>query len=365
MAEYQELKIAAAGSRCGMVVWKPITPEVGKKYPLVIFHHGAGEKGNGSLTDLEKLRSNGSVSALEAGCKKYDFFLVEPQTPADWQYGETQEAYDYMTTTYGDNIDFNRIYITGLSLGGGGSIRFLAYNPDFANAHIAAVSPMCPGPLEFFVTNGETGYQNVAKYKGVIWLFHCADDATVTPAQSTNLVYNKVKGYNPSAKIIKTIWNSGGHTGGWKTWNRYSDTSVATSPAEATQFNDPADNWFEWIQTQTLTSQSLPRRIGTPDPTTSTTTSTTTTTTTTKRPAVTKTLTLRSFTLSADPLVKNGVAVDVTWSDGTITKTESYRAATGDRIAGVSGNLERKTLVLDYVLVPNVVLGPTKTFDIV
>src|SRR5947209_5794838 len=167
---------------------KPAMIEDGKKYPLVIFLHGAGERG----TDNEKQLVHG-VPQFVANREKYPCFLVAPQCPdgkkwveVDWsadshtqpkEPGEVGKlAIGLIEQSIKDRpVDPKRVYLTGLSMGGYGTWDILARRPEL----FAAAAPVCGGADE----------ATAAKIKDIpIWVFHGAKDTAVKPARSRNMV---------------------------------------------------------------------------------------------------------------------------------------------------------------------------------
>lgn len=105
-------------------------PEPGKKYPIILFFHGAGEKG----TDNNLQLKNGGqthMNAVKSG--KFPGWLVYPQSVTH------QDAKLLMDRIiYELPVDYNRIYVHGLSNGGGDTWKFLIANPTM----VAAAFPM-------------------------------------------------------------------------------------------------------------------------------------------------------------------------------------------------------------------------------
>jgi predicted peptidase len=111
-----------------------------KQWPLVLFLHGSGERGD----DLEVVKKHGPPKILEA---KPDFpaIVVSPQCPTDsrWNAHELAKLVDHLANTH--RIDRQRLYVTGLSMGGSGTWSLLAEYPSL----FAAAAPICGrGDLE-------------------------------------------------------------------------------------------------------------------------------------------------------------------------------------------------------------------------
>jgi predicted peptidase len=105
-----------------------------ERWPLVLFLHGSGERGD----DLEKVKIHGPTKLVAAG-KEFPFVLCSPQCPADtrWNADELAKLVDELTKTY--RIDRERLYVTGLSMGGAGTWSLVAANPE----KFAAAMPLC------------------------------------------------------------------------------------------------------------------------------------------------------------------------------------------------------------------------------
>ncbi|AUP78548.1 carboxylesterase family protein [Flavivirga eckloniae] len=108
----------------------------GEKYPIVFFYHGIGEKGNGS-SDLAKVLKNGPPRRIEAG-RHYPAIVISPQATYGYFNGaDFLRLYNYFISKY--PVDTDRVYVTGLSAGGGGTWRAAEAHPD----KIAAIVPIC------------------------------------------------------------------------------------------------------------------------------------------------------------------------------------------------------------------------------
>lgn len=110
------------------------------KWPLVLFLHGSGERGD----DIEKVKIHGPPK-LVAGGKEFPFVLVSPQCPANsrWNASELDKLVDELAGTY--RVDRERLYVTGLSMGGSGTWSLINSQPE----KYAAAMPLCGrGDLE-------------------------------------------------------------------------------------------------------------------------------------------------------------------------------------------------------------------------
>ena len=164
----------------------PEAVEAGKTYPLVLFLHGAGERGTDNTAQLKH-----GVMPILAGAKKLGepCFLIAPQCPPElwWapinrknmQLDAPAKPNDLLDAvlalteemTKTQPIDPKRYYVTGLSMGGYGTWTLLARVPE----KIAAAIPICGG--------GDP--TQAEKFKDVpLWAFHGEADPTV-PVKAT------------------------------------------------------------------------------------------------------------------------------------------------------------------------------------
>jgi lysophospholipase L1-like esterase len=107
-------------------------------YPLMVFLHGSGEAGTDLSVIYNSSNSGGPAYFIEHGAwpssftnpsdgKAYKFIVVSPQSNNSWSSSgdETENMVKYLVANY--RVDINRIYITGLSAGGGGAVEYAAH----------------------------------------------------------------------------------------------------------------------------------------------------------------------------------------------------------------------------------------------
>jgi Predicted peptidase len=105
-----------------------------ERWPLVLFLHGSGERGD----DLEIVKKHGPPKLVSEG-KDFPFVVASPQCPAGsrWNPHELAKLVEQLTNTY--RIDRQRLYVTGLSMGGSGTWSLITEYPD----RFAAAIPIC------------------------------------------------------------------------------------------------------------------------------------------------------------------------------------------------------------------------------
>jgi predicted peptidase len=151
------------------LLYLPEKYEEQKAWPLVLFLHGAGESGN----DINKVKVHGPPKQIAAG-KKFPCIVVSPQSPGrGWNPGTLNALLDDLVAKH--RVDKDRIYVTGLSMGGFGTWALAGASPD----RFAAIIPICGGGNP----------DDAAKMKEIpIWVFHGAKDAAVPLSASERMV---------------------------------------------------------------------------------------------------------------------------------------------------------------------------------
>jgi predicted peptidase len=148
-----------------------------KKWPLILFLHGAGERGD----DLQLLLKHGIPKLVETR-DDFPFVTLSPQCPEGSFWYLLLSVLDGLLTHVASDLalDPDRAYLTGLSMGGYGVWHLAARYPN----RFAAIAPICGGGLE------SLGFPDkVRALKDVpVWAFHGAHDTVVPLAESRRLV---------------------------------------------------------------------------------------------------------------------------------------------------------------------------------
>lgn len=163
-----------------------------QRWPMILFLHGAGERGS----DLNLVKKHGLPKIVE-NKKDFPFIVVSPQCPQGQWWTEKVDVLinllDDIVSRY--NVDTEKIYLTGLSMGGYGTWTLANAYPE----HFAAIAPICGGG-EFFMAE---------RLKEVpVWAFHGAKDNIVPLAKSVEMV-NAIKARGGDAKL--TIYPDATH----------------------------------------------------------------------------------------------------------------------------------------------------------
>jgi predicted peptidase len=181
--EFDKLQYVTTDDTLLYRLLKPGSQKENERYPLVIFLHGSGERGNDNVITLNHIAP---LFLNESNRTKYPCFVLVPQCPAgenwtypDW-YQEPKEPLSSVVKLIDSLkslpfIDASRIYITGLSMGGYGTWYLLTKYPD----KFAAAIPICGG--------GDI--HQVEKFKHVpIWDFHGTKDTAVPVERSRSMI---------------------------------------------------------------------------------------------------------------------------------------------------------------------------------
>jgi len=148
-----------------------------KKWPLMLFLHGAGERGS----DLDKVTVHGPPKLVKTK-KDFPFVLVSPQCPTNqtWRDDDVLALLDDVIAKH--HVDTNRIYLTGLSMGGYGTWSLATKYPE----RFAAVAPICGGGEQIAVLLASPEKKRALQSLGV-WAFHGAKDVLVPVEESQRM----------------------------------------------------------------------------------------------------------------------------------------------------------------------------------
>jgi predicted peptidase len=203
-----------------------------QKYPLVLFLHGAGERGDDNTVQLVHGMKD---FASDENRAKYPCFVLAPQCPNGKKWAEVDwgadthktpaEASDPMRLTLEViaglekqfSIDPKRLYVTGLSMGGYGTWDLISRKPNM----FAAAIPICGG-------GDETEAAKISKIP--IWVFHGDKDGAVKVERSR--------------RMVKAIEAEGGKP-------KYTEYAGVGHDSWSRTYADP--NVFEWLFSQKRT----------------------------------------------------------------------------------------------------------------
>ena len=171
-----------------------------QKWPMILFLHGMGERGD----DLARVKVHGIPKVVEQR-EDFPFIAISPQCPDTSFWTAEVEALnallDEIVTKYA--VDEDRIYLTGLSMGGFGTWSLAMAYPE----RFAALAPIC----------GRGNPEKAHVLKDIpVWVFHGAKDETVPP-EGSELMVNALK--KCGADVQYTVYPEAGHDSWTETYN--------------------------------------------------------------------------------------------------------------------------------------------------
>lgn len=236
-----------------------------QKHPLIVFLHGIGERGNGTsqinsvtANAIPKFCAAGATMRFTVGGVTSSFVVLSPQLSTSFGYWPSfyvRELIKYAKANL--QIDTNRIYICGLSLGGGGTWRAITDATGFDytfDAGIAAAAPVCGTQEE---TDADF-YATIGANHLPVWAFHSMDDGTVPVGctQHAEILGNIQGVNNPAIKF--TYYQTGGHAGAWiNAFDTGHITRTTIVGGVATSFT-ANPNLYEWFLMHTRATFTAP-----------------------------------------------------------------------------------------------------------
>jgi predicted peptidase len=198
-ARQQETKLKSeVNIEMGYLLYLPPDYEKKDSWPLMLFLHGAGERGS----NLSLVKKHGPPKLIDAG-RDFPMVVVSPQCADDqwWEPVSLTALLDEVVGKY--HIDKDRVYVTGLSMGGFGTWALAAHTPD----RFAAIAPICGGGEPFMA-------RRINKIP--MWVFHGAKDGVVPLERSERMVEAvKKAGGNPQF----TVYPEAGHDSWTETYD--------------------------------------------------------------------------------------------------------------------------------------------------
>lgn len=185
-------------------------PQTTKSYPLIVFIHGIGELG----TSLSRMNCCGIPNHMynktfpaqfTVGGANYSFLVIAPQFKVRPSAADVQSVIDYAKRRW--RVDNSRLYVTGLSMGGGSTWDWSAVYGQNA----AAIVPVCGGTKP-----STTMCQQIASKNLPIWGLYSTADAVV-PVQWGRDFFSWIDQYNTNyaSKTKLTIWTDVDHNHTW------------------------------------------------------------------------------------------------------------------------------------------------------
>jgi predicted peptidase len=202
--------VAVGGQSYRYQVYVPADYPAKAAWPVILFLHGSGERGDDGLLQT----TVGLGPAIRRNAKRFPALVVFPQMPADSQWVGTpaEVALAALNRTLDElHADRDRVYLTGLSMGGHGA-WYLAYrHPEL----FAAVAPICgwildnpgfKGSVPVVPADSGDPMQALARRLAhtPIWIFHGEMDHTV-PVAASREPAAALKAANPDVRYTEFL----------------------------------------------------------------------------------------------------------------------------------------------------------------
>ncbi len=143
-----------------------------EKFPLLLFLHGGGESGE----NISEIKKNGPPKLIANG-KEFPFLILAPQNPNKNKWWNTRAVNQLLDSIVADHrIDTKRIYLTGLSRGGGAAWEMAVHYPE-KFAAMAVICGMTPVPYAAWIDKNMP-----------IWVFHGEKDQSIPISESETMV---------------------------------------------------------------------------------------------------------------------------------------------------------------------------------
>lgn len=260
------------------LTWLPVSYSISpaKKYPLIIFLHGAGQNGTG-ITGLSNLITDGLSQNIANGWnpvavnpkdrQTYEFIVISPQDANPWSYSYDQVKIILPAILKRYRVDSSRIYITGLSAGGDGSLTCVtadtAFTKLFAACAVASTADMdgssilglSPSALESNLKS------TISKYGVGVWLTYGDQDGlhsslryedslnAFSPVPASKLTVLAGVGHSAWKQLYNTAFRPIGNYYGHAGEKFASQPSTNSSSVAGSGITQDSLNVFEWLLT--------------------------------------------------------------------------------------------------------------------
>ena len=193
-------------------ILKPLNYDPNKQYPVHLFLHGSGERGKDNSSQLTH---GGSLFLKKENREKYNSWVIFPQCSKNDRWPSiSSDLWDQVfenkikkpNKSLGlvirlmdefikkKDVDNQRIYLSGLSMGGMGTFEILYRRPDM----FAAATPICG--------NGITQLAKLFANKVPVWIFHGSDDKVVSPKYSLEMAREIIEsGGSPKMTLYANV----------------------------------------------------------------------------------------------------------------------------------------------------------------
>ena len=196
-SDYQSAVYTESNHSLYYRILKPKNQDVNKKYPLILFLHGSGERGDDNTAQL---KHGSTLFTTEKNRDNFNSFVVFPQCPRNDFWANINYSNEGNGLGFGfkkdappqkslkmvmglldellknPSVDSSQIYVMGLSMGGMATFELLHRRPGV----FAAAIPICGG--------ANTENASIYAKSTPVWIFHGTDDRVIHPKYSIEMV---------------------------------------------------------------------------------------------------------------------------------------------------------------------------------
>lgn len=220
----------------GFYEYLPQGYSAGSSFPLLLYIHGIGECGDGSPAQLYKVLDASAPMLINQGIfpatftnwtGTYSFIVLSPQFIGWPSPTDIDQVLDYAVSNY--KVDINRIYVTGLSMGGGVTWDYASNNMTYAN-RVAAIVPVCGASGPWIDKTNIMAAANLP-----VWATHNDSDYVVPSSYTIGYVdgMNSTVPSPPNPLARKTLFHSFSHDA----WSQTYDLN----------YTENGMNVYEWM----------------------------------------------------------------------------------------------------------------------
>lgn len=193
---FLDMQTRVDGEERPAVLYVPANYDPSEEYPLIVFLHGAGERGDDGVRQTQV----GIGKAIRENPDRFPCLVLMPQCPKDMWWSEIpgrssdNSGHDHITNGIEQvlnhySIDEDRVSLTGLSMGGFGTFSYGARYPE----RFSAFMPICGG-------GDVTGAEALATRP--MWVLH-GDADNVVPLERSQVMVDAVQQAGGDVKFTK------------------------------------------------------------------------------------------------------------------------------------------------------------------
>ncbi|WDE95792.1 dienelactone hydrolase family protein [Lentisphaera profundi] len=228
---YEEQKMDGVSYR----LMSPLNFDSSKKYPIIVSLHGAGGRGSDNRKQLKPWNAQLADEKIRS---EYPAYVLAPQSTDLWDEADLKSVKAIIASM--KNVDQDRIYVLGHSMGGHGTFIFIQLDQNY----FAAAAPSAATGLK-----STEKFIDAKKIKNIpIWTFHGEKDKTC-PYAKVLVLFDELKSLDGNMKL--TTWKDGNHG--------VSDKFIPGEEGSTSQVTsddcDPEQDFLKWLFAQKLSDR--------------------------------------------------------------------------------------------------------------